>query len=138
MRNICCIKFGICKSKAHIRKGGTQRTNCLFDCRLYSRKAGTFKLKVINPSYNHEPYKDILNNIFTKYHSTLRRRDPEIIVKIAHMRKANVSPRIILTTLHLEFPSYKITTKDIYNKILKLRKEQLTSLSLIKALLSTL
>jgi hypothetical protein len=138
MRNICCTKFGICKSKAHIPKGGTQRTNCLFDCRLYSREAGTFELKVINPSHNHEPYEDVLGDTFTGYHSTLRRRDPEIMAKIAHMRKANVSPRIMLTTLHLEFPGCKITTKDIYNEILKLRKEQLAGLSPIEALLSTL
>jgi hypothetical protein len=138
MLNIYCTKTGKHTSKAHIRKGGSQKTACPFDCRLYRRDSDTFELQVLNPTHNHEAYEDVLGDSLTESHSTLQRKDPLIMAKIAYLHRANIPPRTMLTTIHLKFPGYKVTSKDIYNKILKLRKEQLAGLTSIKALLYTL
>jgi hypothetical protein len=60
------------------------------------------------------------------------------MAKIKHIYKAHVPPRTMLTTLYLKFPGCKVTSKDIYNEILKLRREQLAGLSPIEALLYNL
>ncbi len=115
------------------RKHGTSRLNdCPFDCILkLDKKEDTWRLRIKEPSHNHDPGKRVAHTVHRK--AALTSQVEEAIVRESAKR---ATPGDILYDLnkdHEEDPIWKL--KDIYNAKLKVRYRMFGPLTPTQALL---
>jgi len=131
-RDLRCSRGGKKRGEGVKRSTGTRMTECAFEIRIHRTEYGTWKVRIHNPTHNHEPSSNLSE------HSQYRRPTVEEKTAIQSLHASGVAPRFIVSTLLERNPDTAVTTREVYNEIAKARKERLNGLTPIEALIMEL